>query len=335
METTQAISMKGKVEDLNNKLLKLFTHWKKEADAKAEMVKTKTATLVKNPNFQTVCISTSAGAVVLGSAGGAFGCASGIVLGGTAGVVPALLTFGLSIPTFAAVGGGMGLCSGVVIGGSTGAIGGAVAGHTGYKHRVQIKDGIVFIQTTTVKKAKETQIQITGVVNGTMIKVKSLGSKSKAEAMKLAKITQEKVGTIMEKPIALAREPKVQMTTAGVAAGTVAGGTVGGGGGVLIGAAVGVVPALFTFGLSIPVGAAIGGGIGLVTGGSVGAVGGGAVGFAGYTYKKEIGESKDKVSDYLNTKAKELGESKEKACGFLSTKVKNLKDRMSSTGGTA
>merc|ERR1711862_636876 len=135
-----------------------------------------------------------------------------------------------------------------------------------------------------------------------------------------------------------AKDPNVRKIAASTVGGAAVVGSAGGvglGAGTVVGAAVGVVPALFTFGLSIPVGAAIGGGIGLVTGGSVGAVGGGALGFAGYTYKNEIGESKDKVCGYLNTKAKELGESKEKARGFLNTKVKDLKDRMSSTSGTA
>merc|ERR1719453_2785004 len=110
-----------------------------------------------------------------------------------------------------------------------------------------------------------------------MIKVKTLSSKAQEEAMKLVTLTKDKIGKVMEKPIAIAREPKVQVTTAGAAAGTVAGGAMGGGAGVLVGAAVGVVPAIFTFGLSIPITAVIGGSVGLVAGSGVGAVGGGAV----------------------------------------------------------
>merc|ERR1740127_360107 len=121
----------------------------------------------------------------------------------------------------------------------------------------------------------------------------------------------------MKKRIAIAREPKVQVTTAVAAAGSVAGGAVGGGAGVLVGAAVGVVPALFTFGLSIPITAAIGGSVGLVAGSGVGAVSGGAVGFAGYSYRNELKQSKDKARD------------------FVAVKVKDIKERLSSTGGTA
>jgi hypothetical protein len=316
-EQTMALTLKTKFDDVTTKMKTTSEELKKQAAAKAEMAKTQTLALIKNPNFQTVTITTSAGAVVLGSAGGAFGCASGVVLGGTAGVVPALLTFGLSIPAGAAIGGGMGLCTGVAVGGSAGAVGGGLAGHAGYKYRVEIKDGLVYIQTTAVDSAKDAKIKITGAVNGTMIKVKTLSSKAQEEAMKLVTLTKDKIGKVMEKPIAIAREPKVQVTTAGAAAGTVAGGAMGGGAGVLVGAAVGVVPAIFTFGLSIPITAVIGGSVGLVAGSGVGAVSGGAVGFAGYSYRKELKESKDKARE------------------FVSVKVKDIKGRLSSTGGTA
>merc|ERR1719230_2263710 len=117
--------------------------------------------------------------------------------------------------------------------------------------------------------------------------------------MKAVALTQAKVAKLAEKPVALARDSKFQCTTAGAAAGTLVGGATGGGTGTIIGAAVGVVPALFTFGLSIPVGAAIGGGIGLCAGGSVGAVGGGAAGYGGYTWRKEINDSKTKAYEVL------------------------------------
>ena len=50
---------------------------------------------------------------------------------------------------------------------------------------------------------------------------------------------------------------------------------------------MGLLPALFTFGLSIPFGAVVGGGCGMVIGGTVGSAvggtGGGAVGYSVYT----------------------------------------------------
>merc|ERR1712087_964489 len=99
----------------------------------------------------------------------------------------------------------------------------------------------------------------------------------------------------MGKPKALVNDPKFQCTSAGTAVGSVICGVTGGSVGTIMGAAVGIVPALFTFGLSIPVGATIGGGLGLCAGGSLGAVGGGAAGYAGHTYRKEIVDSKTKA----------------------------------------
>mmetsp|Transcript_46437 Transcript_46437/g.83851 ORF Transcript_46437/g.83851 Transcript_46437/m.83851 type:complete len:80 (-) Transcript_46437:28-267(-) len=60
----------------------------------------------------------------------------------------------------------------------------------------------------------------------------------------------------------------------------------------MTGAAVGIVPAVFTFGLSIPVGAMLGGGAGCVTGAATGAgtglAAGTAVGYGGYAYRSEL-----------------------------------------------
>jgi len=103
----------------------------------------------------------------------------------------------------------------------------------------------------------------------------------------------------------------------GAAAGSVSGGAVGLFGGAGLGAAIGVVPAIFTFGLSIPIGAAIGGGAGLcvgaAAGGTVGLASGGAVSY-GVQNRKEIagaiGNAKDRAlenagacKDYVKDKA--------------------------------
>jgi len=114
------------------------------------------------------------------------------------------------------------------------------------------------------------------------------GTKTKATAA-LAN-TKAKVRTVVadEKfkgTAAAATGSAVALGASGGAAGLVTGGT--------IGAAVGLVPALLTFGLSIPIGAAIGAGTGLcvgtAAGGTVGLVGGGAVGYGVQSHKDEIG----------------------------------------------
>lgn len=87
-----------------------------------------------------------------------------------------------------------------------------------------------------------------------------------------------------------------QATAGSAVGGAVALGTGGGATGLAAGGAVGALAglplALFTFGLSVPVGAAIGGGAGLVAGAAAGAtagaVGGGAAGYGAFAKRAEI-----------------------------------------------
>lgn len=87
--------------------------------------------------------------------------------------------------------------------------------------------------------------------------------------------------------------PEVKIAAASAVGGAVLCGTVGGTAGTVVGgftgAAVGILPAFFTFGLSIPVFAIIGSGAGLclgaTTGGGVGLVAGGAAGYGGAVYR--------------------------------------------------
>merc|ERR1719316_413785 len=106
-----------------------------DLQTKATQKKGEMVALVKNPEFQCRSLATAGGTIVVGSVGGAFGCASGIVMGSAAGVVPALFTFGLSIPAGGAIGGIGGLCAGTLVGSTSGGIG----GFTVYKYRVEIK----------------------------------------------------------------------------------------------------------------------------------------------------------------------------------------------------
>jgi len=113
-----------------------------DVKAKSLQSKDKTVAILRNPEFQQCTVLTAGGAIAFGSVGGAFGCASGIVVGSAAGVVPALFTLGLSIPAGAVVGGAGGLFSGVLLGGSTG----GVTGLTAYKYRVQINKGMMTVK---------------------------------------------------------------------------------------------------------------------------------------------------------------------------------------------
>merc|ERR1712217_184622 len=90
------------------------------------------------------------------------------------------------------------------------------------------------------------------------------------------------------KAMDVAKNPVFQVTSASTVVGGVTGVVVGSTIGTVTGAAIGLVPALFTFGLSIPAGAAMGFCTGAVAGSTTGAVGGGALGYGGITYRKEI-----------------------------------------------
>merc|ERR1712070_460367 len=279
--------------------------------------------LVRDPQFQTVTISTGTGAVVLGTVGGAFGTATGVVIGTTAGALPALFTFGLSLPVGAVAGGGMGLCGGAIAGGTAGAVCGAAAGHGGYTYQVhiRIKNGVI----TVHKRAKAS-------AERGMVTIQEKASGIKATVIKTVDNSVSKAKKTYEATVAAARTRKVQVTAASAAGGAAVGAPVGGAlgacSGVVVCGIVGLMPAIFTFGLSIPFCAAIGGGVGLcaggTVGGSVGAVGGGAA----YTYQKEIGETCQHVQKKVVTSATAVQEK-------VVTSATELKLRLSGTGGTA
>merc|ERR1711998_655362 len=96
---------------------------------------------------------------------------------------------------------------------------------------------------------------------------------------------------------------KLGVTSTSAVAGAVVGGTTTGAVGCVAGAAVGLVPALFTFGLSIPAGAMIGLCAGTTVGGSVGAVSGGAIGYTGFTHGKAIREGIQSTMNKASIKA--------------------------------
>jgi len=125
---------------------------------------------------------------------------------------------------------------------------------------------------------------------------------------------------------------KVGVTSSSAVAGAVVGGATTGAFGTVAGAAVGIIPALFTFGLSIPAGAVIGLCAGTVVGGSAGAVGGGAIGYTGFTHGDAIKETVQSSLSKVSTKATEL-----KATGFTraAEATESVKSMVrASTGGS-
>jgi len=123
--------------------------------------------------------------------------------------------------------------------------------------------------------------------------------------------------------------PSFRVSATSAAVGTVAGGVTGGGAGTVVGSVAGVVvgmgPALFTFGLSIPISATVGGGIGLcvgtVTGATAGAMVGGAAGYAGFTHRKGLEAGGGKWWSKASVAAETLG-------------IKNMAEPLASTTET-
>jgi len=91
------------------------------------------------PAVRVTAASAATGAAALGVAGGAVGATTGGIVGGTFGIVPALFTFGLSIPIGAAAGSVIGLCVGTTVGGATGLVGGGTVGYGVYLKREEIQ----------------------------------------------------------------------------------------------------------------------------------------------------------------------------------------------------
>merc|ERR1719362_2665631 len=286
-------------------------------DRAAWLAQVKGLELATDRGTHVVMLSAGSGAVVLGCTGGVVGTCGGATAGTIAGVVPALLTFGLSLPAGAVLGGGVGGCLGAAAGALSGLVGGGASGAVAYRYRAEISDGAAHVKVKAlrakeiaVEKAQELQTEANfwagsakaraGVtVNSVSHVTSEAAERAKVFGHVAATSVQLKASEFGTNAKALALNPASQATSAGAAGGCIAIGAAGGGLGLLAGgvagAAVGLVPALFTFGLSIPVCAAIGGGagacLGTAAGGTTGIVGGGAVGYGAYnaySQRKEI-----------------------------------------------
>lgn len=141
--------------------------------------------------------------------------------------------------------------------------------------------------------------------------------------------------------------PDVQATAGAAAVGTVTGGAAGAATGAVAGAAVGgavgVPLALFTFGMSIPIGAVLGAGAGAVVGigggAAFGLVAGGAAGYGAYNKKDEIrgaganvlGKAADGAAFVKGQALTRVGYARD----FVSTVRTRLTGGRAGTGGTA
>lgn len=226
----------------------------------------------EDPEALSVLLVATGTWLCLASTGALVGATTGGVFGTACGAVPAVFTFGLSLPVGAAVGSASGLAVGVVTGASTGLLCGAATGFGLALYRLEIWNGAVCGATMLSDGydllVLQPVLRVQGRARRTRDGVHSLGHRAKG----------------------LISNRSFQITAAGAAGGALTFGAAGAVGGTLAGSATGAafgVPfALFTFGLSIPVCAVVGGGAGLCVGATAGSSGGaaigGAAGFVGY-----------------------------------------------------
>lgn len=228
----------------------------------------------EDPQALAAVLAGSGGALCLGSVGAVIGATVGSAFGLCLGAVPALFTFGLSLPVGAVLGGAGGVLCGALTGSSAGFVGGASSGIFFAYFRREIRSSAVYVS------AKLYDVYDLFVARPTNA-VKAANRKVRDGVRNSAVYTKDKALKSTEFMKSAAANRQVQVSALGAGAGSIALGTAGAAAGALgggtVGALVGLVPAVFTFGLSIPIGIAVGGATGLVTGGAVGS----GVGFAG------------------------------------------------------
>merc|ERR1740121_2363795 len=112
---------------------------------------------------------------------------------------------------------------------------------------IKIKNGSIYLYTMAGDKVFAIKVKISEWVGTVSERVLELTDTAKTQLLSIKDAVKEK-----------ANDRGVQVA----AAGSIGGGTTGLATGTVIGAVAGIVPALFTFGLSIPIGAVIGGTMG-------------------------------------------------------------------------
>jgi len=144
---------------------------------------------------------------------------------------------------------------------------------------VTIRDGFVYVQGKVGDKVVLIKVQLSELLERVKDIVLSARDETRARILALTTSARSAAG-----------QKNVQVTAASAAGGAVAMGAGGLLAGGAVGAACGLPLALFTFGLSIPIGAAIGGGAGLCAGSAAGGAVGGAAGRKVYSERESIAD---------------------------------------------
>lgn len=121
----------------------------------------------------------------------------------------------------------------------------------------------LLLKQLAIKQSQQVKASSLAAVGSVQSRVTTTYATCHAKAEQAVASAKAKTLEISSKAKNVAKDGHVQATAAGVCGGAAALGATGGAtgltAGAVVGAALGVVPAIFTFGLSIPLGAAIGG----------------------------------------------------------------------------
>lgn len=193
------------------------------------------------------------------------------------------------------------------------------------------------------EKAQAAQQCVQAKAARTATEAKEQALAASVRAAELGALARTKASEVRAAAVEVAADRKYQATAVGAAGGAAALGATGGVAGLatgtIIGVAVGFVPALFTFGLSIPIGAAIGASTGLVigtgVGGAAGALGGGAAGYGAYSKRGEIREGAQNTLNKVGDCAEYVKDKANASVGYVKQKASMVRTRIAGgTGGT-
>merc|ERR1711865_784848 len=171
--------VKDGCHNANAKLADKVAHLNiKLANAKVAILLTGARNTVADDRFKTTAGSAVAGAAALGTTGGATGFVAGGAFGAALGIVPAMFTFGLSIPIGAALGSGAGFCVGTATGTAVGFIGGGATAHGLQTHKAKIQkevDGAFsklgeckeYAKNTAANSSRYVKGKLSGATGGT------------------------------------------------------------------------------------------------------------------------------------------------------------------------
>jgi hypothetical protein len=188
---------------------------------------------------------------------------------------------------------------------------------------IRFKDGFIYARGLVGDKVFCIKVSLEELVSGLRVKLAAIHSGAHARvcaakgriqdvACSATQATRSKTSELGTKVCIAVKDRGMQVTAASAVGGAAAMGASGGAAGLttgaVIGAACGVVPAFFTFGLSIPIGAALGGATGLcagtVAGGTAGLVGGGLAGRSAHNNQDAIQNRMKGSKDFMAEKTK-------------------------------